>query len=76
MARVIGKMQENGFAVTITRESEVTFTNVDGQEIKYVGPAHDGKNPPRFLAIAAILAMEATDTRSLARWSLRGWLKG
>jgi hypothetical protein len=49
---------------------------VDGQEIKYVGPAHEGKNPPRFLAIAAILAMEATDTRSLARWSLRGWLKG
>jgi hypothetical protein len=78
MSRVMQKMIEKGFSLSISRESEVTFTDIDGKETRYAGDIEWGSSKPLplIIAIAAIMALEAVDTGSLARWSLRGWLKG
>jgi hypothetical protein len=75
MSRVIQKMVEKGFSLSITRESEVIFIDMDGKETRYAGDGEGGKCLPLFIAITAILALEGTDKRSLAKWSLRGWLR-
>jgi hypothetical protein len=78
MSRVIQKMIEKGFALNVTRESVVIFYDVDGRETRYAGDIAWGSSKPlpRIIAVAAILALEAADKGSLARWSLRGWLNG
>jgi hypothetical protein len=76
MARVIAKIVEKGFSLSISRESEVMFTDMDGNETRYAGDGHGGKCLPWYIAITSILALEKADSKSLAKWSLRGWLKG
>jgi hypothetical protein len=69
-------MVEKGFSLSISRESKVMFIDMDSNETRYAGDGEGGKRLSWCIAIAALLALEAADTRSLARWSLRGWLKG
>ena len=78
MSRVIQKMIEKGFTLNITRESVVIFYDLDGKETRYAGDIEWGDNKPlpMIIAVAAIMALEGADSQSLARWSLRGWLKG
>jgi hypothetical protein len=64
--------------LNITRESVVIFYDLDGKETRYSGDIAWGSNKPLplIIGIAALLALEQADKKSLARWSLRGWLKG
>ena len=56
----------------MTADARVGF--VMGQNISYAGPLNEDLDVPRATVIAAILVLQTS--RSMAKWSLRGWLKG
>ena len=65
-------MTQRGFTACMTADARVGF--VTGQNISYAGPLNEDLDVPRATVIAAILVLQTS--RSMAKWSLRGWLKG
>ena len=65
-------MTQRELTACMTADARVKF--VTGQNISYAGPVNENLSVPRAAVIAAILELQTS--RSMAKWSLQGWLKG